>query len=48
MGLPADHDEVAGEVAERNAVLDLCVLAAPATLRCMFQYVEAWGVLHVV
>ena len=49
MRLPADHDEIAGEVAEQNVVLDLRVLCGtPATLRRMFQYVEAWGVLHVV
>ena len=41
MRLLADHDEIAGEVAEQDVVLDLCVLAARATLRRMFQYVEA-------
>ena len=49
--LPADHDEIAGEVAEQNVVLSFwtCAsFAAPATLRRMFQYVEAWSVLHVV
>ncbi len=47
MGLQADHAEIAGEVAEQDVVLDLRVLCAPATLRRMFQYVEAWGVLQV-
>ena len=45
MRLPADNDEIAGEVAEQDVVLD--PFAAPATLRRMFQYVEAWSVLHV-
>ena len=52
MRLPADHDEIAGEVAEQNFVLDLRVLCgtghAEAHVPVMFQYVEAWSVLRVV
>ena len=51
MRLPADHDEVAGEVAESLSKMSFwtCAsFAAPATLRRTFQYVEAWSVLHVV
>ena len=48
MRLPADNDEIAGEVAEQDVVLACASFAAPATLRRMFQYVEAWVVPHVV
>ena len=46
--LPANHDEIAGEVAQQNVVLDLRVLCGTPTLRRMFQYVEARSVLHTV
>jgi hypothetical protein len=48
MRLPADHDEVAGEVAEQMSFWTCASFAAPATLRRMFQYMESWSVLHMV
>ncbi len=50
MRLPADHDELAGEVAQQDVVLEhhAIVLSALATLRRTFKLVEAWRVLHVV
>ena len=48
MRLPANHDEIAGEVAQQNVVLDLRVLCGTSHAEAMFQYVEAWGVFHVV
>ncbi len=42
--LPANHGAIAGEVAKQDGA----PFAAPATLRRMFQYVEAWGVFNEV
>ena len=43
--MPANHDEIVGEVAKQYACASF---VAPATLRRMYQYVEAWSVLNVV
>ena len=47
MRLPADHDEIAVKSLSKISFWTCASFAAPATLRRMFQYVEAWSVLHV-
>ena len=46
--LPADHDKIAMTSLSKMSLWACASFAASATLRRMFQYVEAWGVLHVV
>ena len=46
MRFPVNHDETADKVAQQMLLWTCASFAAPATLRRMFQYVEAWGVLN--